>query len=191
MPAVDDLKALDRLDQVVLGAGVLGLIFSFFGFVGKSVSVFTYTESAWNGLGILAMLLLLVATVLAAARLFAPTVIPKMQVGVNVLTLALCGLGTLLLLIHGLAASKSGVHLGLRWGGIVTLVLFIAQAVAAFLLFKKSGEAMPDFKAMQANRAATAGAGTPPAAPPASTYPPATPAGDFSLDDSTPPSPTV
>jgi hypothetical protein len=85
------------------------------------------------------------------------------------------------------------VHLGIA--GYLLLLVSLAQVAAAFMLFKSSGEAMPDFKAMQANRAA--GAGTPPppvygSTPPAATYPPATaPAGDFTLDDSTPPPPSA
>jgi hypothetical protein len=193
MPAVDELKSLNRNDQVVLGCGVLGLIFSFFGFVGKSFGPITYTESAWNGLGLLAMLLLLVGTVVAGARVFAAASLPKMAIGVNVLTLGLVGLGTLLLLIHGFTAGRDGVHLGLRVMGVLTLLLFIAETGAAFLLFRESGEAVPDFKAM-GNRSSAPVA--PPAygntPPPPVTYPatPATPAGDYTLDDQ-PPAPTV
>jgi hypothetical protein len=148
------------------------------------------------------MLLVLAATALAAGRLFAPASLPKFPVGINLLTLALSGLGLLLLVIEWLTNIKSssagGIkissHLGIA--GYLLLLVVLAQAAAAYLLFKKSGEVVPDFKAMQANRAT--GAGTPP--PPVyggspttpATYPPATtPAGDYTLDDSTPPPPPV
>jgi heme A synthase len=206
MPAVDDLKNLDRLDQAVLGAGVLALIFSFFPFLTVKVTGISIGsaghESAWHGWGLLAVLLIVVATGLAAVRLFAAANLPKLPVGVNLLTLALSSLAFLFLLIHWVSNRRSqGVGTfkateGLAWSGWILLLLVLAQAAAAFLLFKKSGEAMPDFKAMQANRAT--GAGTPPppvygSTPPAATYPPATstPAGDYTMDDSTPPPPSA
>ncbi|MDX6209801.1 MAG: hypothetical protein QOE24_2192 [Frankiales bacterium] len=212
MPTTDDLKNLDRLDQAVLGAGVLAFILSFFhvftasasgpgallvsGLLGKAHA------TAWHGWGFIGMLLVLAATALAAGRLFAPASLPKLPVGINLLTLALSGLGLLFLVIEWLTNIKSssagGIkissHLGIA--GYLLLLVVLAQAAAAYLLFKKSGEVVPDFKAMQANRAT--GAGTPP--PPVyggspttpATYPPATtPAGDYTLDDSTPPPPPV
>jgi hypothetical protein len=203
MPAVDDLKNLNRLDQVVLGAGVLGLIVSlFFPIWGVSVSVKGFgggsSINAWHGLAAFGMLLVLVATAIAAVRVFAAANLPTMPIGVNLLTFVLSAVGTLIVVIRELTyphASVPGYSYGVKWGGYLLFVLLIAQAVAAFMLFRKSGEAMPDFKAMQANRAT--GAGTPPppvyGGAPAATYPPATPtpAGDFKLDDSTPPPPSA
>jgi hypothetical protein len=205
MPAVDDLKNLDRLDQVVLGAGVLAVIFSFFPFLTVHVSGISIgngaNESAWHGWGLLAVLLVVAATALAAVRLFAAANLPKLAVGVNLLTFALSALAFVFLLIHWVSNRRSeGVAgfkatEGLAWSGWILLLLVLAQAAAAFLLFKKSGEVMPDFKAMQANR----GGNTPPppplygdTTPAAATYPPAaTPAGDYTLDDSTPPPPSA
>ena len=204
MPAVDDLKSLNRLDQVVLGAGVLALIFSFFPFFGVSESASGFHVSAsvnaWHSYGFLGVLLVLLATGLAAARIFAPTSIPTLPVGINLLTAALAGLGFLILLLRGFtysAPSGPGISAGIRVTGIILLVLVLAETVAAVMGFKASGEAMPDFKAMQANKAAAGGATPPPpvygGTPPAATYPPATatPAGDYTLDDSTPPPPSV
>jgi hypothetical protein len=204
MPAVDDLKNLNRNDQVVLGAGVLALIVSLFfpiwGYsyhlsgIGASASI-----NAWHGWAGFGMFLVLVATLIAAARVFAASSLPTIPVGLNLLTLALSGLGTIIVIIRELTyphASIGGGSYGVKWGGYLLFILLIAQAVAAFLLFRTSGEAMPDFKAMQAKRAAAVGAppaapgyGTPP--PPAATYPPATPAGDFTLDDTPPPASSV
>jgi hypothetical protein len=204
MPTTDDLKNLDRLDQVVLGAGVLGLIVSlFFPIWGLSVNVkglggASSSINAWHGLAALGMLLVLAATAIAAVRVFAAANLPKMPIGVNLLTFVLSALGTVIVIIRELTyphASIPGYSYGVKWGGYLLFLLLIAQTVAAFLLFQKSGEAMPDFKAMQANRAA--GAGTPPppvygGSPAAPTYPPATtPAGDYTLDDSTPPPPSA
>ncbi|MDX6230407.1 MAG: hypothetical protein QOI76_3797 [Frankiales bacterium] len=204
MPTTDDLKNLDRLDQVVLGAGVLGLIVSiFFPIWGLSVNVKGLggggnSISAWHGLAGFGMLLVLVATAIAAVRVFAAANLPKMPIGVNLLTFVLSALGTVIVIIRELTyphASLPGYSYGVKWGGYLLFILLIAQAVAAFLLFKKSGEVMPDFKAMQGNRAA--GGPTPPppvyGTPPVATYPPATatPAGDYTLDDSAPPPPSA
>jgi hypothetical protein len=210
MPAVDDLKSLNRLDQVVLGAGVLAFILSLFHTFTSSVSgpsaallgsLGSHTHAtAWHNWGILGMLFVLAATGVAAARLFAPASVPKLPVGLNLLTLVLSGLGFLCLVIawfHNSASEsfegiKVSVHLG--FFGYLLLLVALGQLVAAFLQFKSSGEVMPDFKAMQANKASAApsvappGYGTP---PPPATYPPATPAGDFTMDDTTPPASSV
>lgn len=205
MPAVDDFKNLNRMDQVVLGTGVLGLIVSlFFPIWGVSVSVKGFggasnSINAWHGFAAFGMLLVLVATAIAAVRVFAAASLPKMPIGVNLLTFALSALGAVIVIIRELTyphVSAPGYSYGVKWGGYLLFLLLIAQAVAAFMLFRSSGEAMPDFKAMQANKAT--GAGTPPppvygSTPPAATYPPATatPAGDYTLDDSTPPPPSA
>lgn len=198
MPAVDDLKNLNRLDQVALGAGVLGLIVSlFFPFYGSSVKGFGGGSiNAWHSYAAFGMLLVLIGTVAVAARLFAAAAIPKMPVGINLLTVALLGLGTILVIIRGFSypsGSGGGYSYGVKWGGYLLYIILIAETVASFLVFKASGEKLPDFQAMQANRTAGAvppppGYGTTPT-PPAATYPPAptTPAGDFTLDDTNPP----
>jgi hypothetical protein len=208
MPTADDLKNLDRLDQVVLGAGVLALIVSlFFPIWGTHISVKGLGSggasiNAWHGLAAFGMLLVLVATGIAAARVFAAASLPTMPVGVNLLTFALSALGTVIVIIRELTyphASIAGYSYGVRWGGYLLFLLLIAQAVAAFLLFRKSGEAMPDFKAMQAQQAQRRAASAPTTPPAygsteaAPTYPPATttPAGDYKLDDATPPPPSV
>ena len=124
--------------------------------------------------------------------MFAPAALPKMPIGVNVLTFALSALGAIVLVLRG-SPYRHGDGVGIGRGRLPDCLLVIAQAAAAFTWFKSSGEAMPDFKAMQANR--TAGAVPPPppgysTPPPAATYPPATPARDFTLDDTQPPAST-
>jgi hypothetical protein len=205
MPAVDDFKTLNKFDQAVLGLGALAFILSFFHFITVSVSgaaglagLGGYGHvTAWHGWGFFGMLLVLAATALAAVRIFAPGSMPALPIGINLLTCVLSALGFLFLLIEGLTNQKSAgaagfkvsEHIGIA--GWLLLLVVLAQAAAAFMLFKSSGEVMPDFKAMQANR--PAGAVPPPPAPgmtpppPAATYPPATPAGDFTLDDTNPP----
>jgi hypothetical protein len=119
-------------------------------------------------------------------------------VGINLLTFALSALDFLCLIIawfHNSSSvnlgggAKASVHLGIA--GYLLLLASLAQAAAAFLLFRSSGETTPDFKAMS-NRSSAPTAPPaygstppPPAGAPASSYP-ATPAGDYTLDDQPP-----
>ncbi len=176
MTAVDDLKALDRLEQVVLGAGVVAFIVSFFPFYGASFSgggiSVSSTITAWHSYGFLGMLLVLAATAIAAVRLFSPKTLESLPVGGALLTFGLSALGAFLVILRGFTyktASAPGGSVGVKWGGYLLMIVLIVQAVAAFMVFRKSEEVLPDFKAMSANRASTA-----PAAPPAATYPPST-----------------
>ena len=166
MPAVDDLKSLDRLDQAVLGAGALAIILSLFPFLTVKLSGIgvggNAHENAWHGWGLLAVLCIIVATALAFMRLFRAAAMPSLPVGVNLLTLLLSGAAFLFLLIHWLANRRSSgpagfrVTEGMALSGWLLLLAVLAQAAAAFLLFKKSGEAVPDFQAMAASRSAGA-----------------------------------
>src|SRR5471032_2220017 len=97
MPAVDDLKSLNRLDQVVLGTGVLAFILSLFHVFVVSVSGPGSSllgslgshgaANGWHNWGVIGMLLILAATAVAAVRIFAPASLPKLPVGVNLATL--------------------------------------------------------------------------------------------------------
>jgi hypothetical protein len=200
MPAVDDLKNLNRMDQVVLGAGVLALLLSFFPFYGVTAGVGGFHVSAsvnaWHSYGFLGVLLVLVATAAAAARIFAPGSVPQLPVGLHLIAAASSLLGLLICLLRGFtydSPSGPGYSAGLRFTGYLFLLLVLVQTVAAFMLFRSSGEVMPDFKAM-GNRTSNPavppayGSTPPPPGAPTSTYP-TTPAGDYTLDDQ-PPAPT-
>jgi hypothetical protein len=209
MPAVDDFKSFNRLDQAVLGTGVLAFILSFFHVFVVSVSGVTgginvgsgLSANAWHNWGFLAMLLIIAATAVAAVRLFAPQSLPQLPLGVNLLTLVLSGLGFICLVIAWIHNSKSAgfggfkvsVHLGIF--GYLLVLVSLAQTVAAFLLFRASGETAPDFKAMGNRSSAPAvppaygSTPPPPAGAPTSGYP-TTPAGDYTLDDKPPAAPS-
>jgi hypothetical protein len=202
MSAADDLKSLDRLEQVVLGAGVVAFIVAFFPFYGYSFSgagiSLSYSVSAWHSWSFLGMILVLAATVVAAVRLFSAQTLESLPVGGNLVTLVLSGLGTLLVILRAFTykhVSGAGGSVGVKWGGYLLMIVLIVQVVAAFLLFRKSEEVLPDFKALQANRTTASQTGAP-AAPPAATYPPSTPttpAEDLSHADhpAEPPAPSV
>jgi hypothetical protein len=172
-----DLKQIKRNDQVILGAGILFLLLSFFapfygvsyhglGGIGGSASV-----TAWHSYGFLAVLLIIIAVAIVAFRVFANGSLPALPVGPNVLVAGLALLGTLLLFLRGFTyktASGGGYSVGLKWGAWVLYILAIAVVVGAILNLRASGEKIAwDATAMNKG-AASGGAVVPPAAP----YPP-------------------
>jgi hypothetical protein len=172
-----DLKQINRNDQVILGAGILFLLLSFFapfygvsyhgagGFHGSA------SVTAWHSYGFLAVLLIIIAVGIVAARVFANASLPKLPVGPNVLIAGLALLGTLLLLLRGLtynSGSGPGYSYGLKWGAWVLYILAIAVVVGAILNLRASGEKIAwDPTAM--NKGAASGGGV---VPPAAPYPP-------------------
>jgi len=189
-----DVKQIKRNDQVILGAGILFLLLSFFapfygvsyhgaGGFGGSASV-----TAWHSYGFLAVLLIIIAVAIVAARVFGNASLPALPIGPNLLVVAVSGLGTLLLLLRGFtykSASGGGVSVGLKWGAWVLYILAIAVVVGAVLNLMASGEKVAwDPTAMNKGGGAAAGGVVPPAAPyppqgaapsypPAADYPPA------------------
>ena len=189
-----DLKQIKRNDQVILGAGVLFLLLSFFapfygvsyhaaGGFGGSASV-----TAWHSYGWLAVLLVVIAVGIVAARVFANASLPALPIGPNLLVVVLSGLGTLLLLLRGFtykSGSGLGYSYGVKWGAWVLYILAIAVVVGAVMNLMASGEKVAwDPTAMNRPGAATGGV-VPPAAPyppqgaapsyPPADYPPAAP----------------
>jgi hypothetical protein len=173
-----DVKQIKRNDQVILGAGILFLLLSFFapfygvsyhgaGGFGGSASV-----TAWHSYGFLAVLLIIIAVGLVAARVFGNASLPALPIGPNLLVVAISGLGTLLLLLRGFtykSASGGGYSVGLKWGAWVLYILAIAVVVGAVLNLMASGEKVAwDPTAMNKGGGAAAGGVVPPAAP----YPP-------------------
>ena len=146
----NDIKNLPRNDQAVLGLGVLVFILSFFPYYGVSGSAFgqhvSESTTAWHGWNVFALLLLLVATLIAAAQTFAAESVPEVPVSLNLIVAALCGLGTLILIIRSFTlehGSVGPVDYGLRWGAYLLMIAAVAQAVFAFMRLRASGDAMP------------------------------------------------
>ena len=111
------------------------------------------------------MLFVLAATAVVAVRLFAPASMPKLPVGDQPADPGAVRPGlpvhlSIAWFHNSSSASFSGVKISVHLGifGYLLVLVSLAQAVAAFLLFKSSGEVMPDFKAMQANQHRRCGA---------------------------------
>src|SRR6185437_2282993 len=186
-----DVKQIKRNDQVILGAGILFLLLSFFApFYGVSGGGFGGSASvtAWHSYGFLAVLLIIIAVAIVAFRVFANGTLPALPIGPNLLVVAVSGLGTLLLLLRGFTyktASGGGYSVGLKWGAWVLYILAIAVVVGAVMNLMASGEKIAwDPTVMNKGGGAAAGGVVPPAAPyppqgaapsypPAADYPPA------------------
>jgi hypothetical protein len=182
-----DLKQINRNDQIIMGAGALTLILSFFpGWYTVSVSsgLFKVSKSynAWQGIGILGILLLIAAAGIVAARVLGGVQLPTMPLGWNVIVAGAAALGTVLMILEWLIMdptngfSGHGVSQGLGWAGYVLLLIALAETFFAYKNMQASGEKM-SWDATAMNKAPAAGSTPPAPYPPqdaAPTYPPAT-----------------
>ena len=144
-----DLKSVDPLDLALLGVGLLTFIFSFISYFkasadfGGGVSVSDSTH-AWHGVGFLAELLTLAATVVLAIALFVPTI--KMPFGVRIAVLAGWALGlvfTLICLAYSPYAGGVGLDRGHGFGYWISLILVIAGTALAVMRLKATGGKLP------------------------------------------------
>lgn len=162
-----DLKQVSRNDKVVVGAGIVALIFSFIPhYYGVSANIlgqhFSSGVSAWHSYAFLGMLLILVATALAAIAVSGAAQLPKLPIGLNLAVASLAGIGTLLVLIRGLTAGSGGgpgYSYGLQWSGYIVILAGIVQTVFSVLNARVAGEKLAwDASAM--NRPAPAAPAT-------------------------------
>ncbi len=146
-----DLKQVNRNDQVVMGAGALAFILSFFPDYAITANSLLGHGSAhyngWQGIGILSILLFMAAGGIVALRLFTQVRLPKLPLGWNVIVAGAAALGTVFLLLEGFVlfdpygvSGVPGVSTGFAWGGYILLILGIAQTAFAFFTMKESGE---------------------------------------------------
>jgi hypothetical protein len=156
-----DLKQVSRNDKGLIGAGIVVFISSFFDFYGSSFGSWT----AWHSYGFLGVLLLLLATVVAAARVLANAKLPKLPVGENLLVAGLAALGTLLLILRGVTY-KTFPGVGLQWGAYVIFIAGAAVTAFAVMNFRSSGEKLA-WDATALNKPGTAGGAPVPPVPPA------------------------
>lgn len=189
-----DLKQVSRNDKGVLGAGIVALIFSFIPhYYGVSANIlgqhYSSGVSAWHSYAFLGMLLILIATALAAIAVTGAAQLPKLPVGLNLAVAALAGLGTLLVLIRGLTAGSGGgpgYSYGLQWSGYIVILAGVVEVVFSVLNARAAGEKLAwDATAMSRPAAAAPATGY---APPAGYAAPAQPAAPAAEQPTTYPS---
>jgi hypothetical protein len=141
-----DLKALDRND---LGAVITGALAVLVSFIGAFVTIETHPPlpptikdngyTAWDGIGPLAGLLLVLGLVIVALRIFAPDMLtPKLPW--HHFAAGLAAAATLIWLVKGLTFGVDGpkgvtehVDAGVGWSGWLLFGLGIAFTVFAYL----------------------------------------------------------
>jgi hypothetical protein len=165
---MDQFKALGLYRQVALIAGVLALVISFIkAYIrvssgGQSANVM----NAWDGLGTLAMLLLIVSIVIVAATAFAAASLPA-QVPWTLVALALAAISAVILVIKPFTVDvpsfASDVSVGPGWSGWLLLALAVVYLASVVLLFRESGEKLPQ-STKNGNGGGTTPSNTPPAA---------------------------
>jgi hypothetical protein len=155
---MEQFKGLPLGRQIVLGAGVLLLIDSFFSWqqyelLGRTV----WSRNAWHGFWgivmVLALIVLLVWTVSKAFGIVLPVNVPD---GVSTL-----GLSALILLCAFLKAVTDDFG---HWPAWVGVILAAGMAYGAWLIFQASGESLPSMP----TTASSGGQATPPAETPPS-----------------------
>ena len=133
---MEQLKRLPLGRQLILGAGALLLIDTFFDWQQVSTSFITVGQSAWHGFwGIIMCLALIVLLAWTLARAFGIALPAQLPDG-----LATLGLAALILLFAIIKAlSDSFVH----WPAYVGIILAAAVGYGAWLVFQASGESLP------------------------------------------------
>lgn len=153
---MESVKSLPREVQVVLGGGVLYLIFSFLDWQQISAFGITAGRSEWNGVGVIAGLLAIALLVWEAARLFAV----KLPLGTLSEGLVSVGLALLLALFTVITFGTHGT--ARHWPAWIGLLLSLVIAVAAVIRARAEGVELPEPKAAETPKPDSA-----PEAPPA------------------------
>ncbi len=157
------LKKLPREVQVLLGSGVLYLIFSFFDWQQVSFGPLTAGVTEWHGVGVVAGLLVIALLLWEVARLF------QIKIQLGSVTPGLVSVGLALLLLLFTVITFLTHNEARHWPSWLGLLLSIVIAVAALARARMEGVQMPDLSAMASRADGGQGSGgsspTPPAAP--------------------------
>lgn len=157
-----DINKVQGNDRFIAGGAVLVLIASLLPFYAISFTAGSgdlnlgggsKSYNAWGdgsfGWNKVAILLALVAGAVVIARLAGALDNVTLPAGINLITLALSGLATLIFLLRFVTAFKSESFFGARatahptFGWYLALLVSAAMTYFAFLNFKASGEELP------------------------------------------------
>jgi hypothetical protein len=146
-----DLSKLTLPSKLIIGAGVLLLIDSFFHWQEVSFGPISAGVSMWHGLGVLIGLLLLVILAWEAAQIAGI----KINFGPLSSSMATFGLSALLVLFTLIKVISNDYVAKWAWIG---LVLSVGIAVGAWLRMQAAGESLADLKTAAAAAASSAAA---------------------------------
>jgi hypothetical protein len=133
--------SLDKIStarRVLLGSGVVLLIWSFFPWNGVSVGIFSVSWNAWHGWGTfmgIVLILMLAWEALLLVQVLSPDALklPELPVKPILISLALGALTVVLGIIRVLEYSAK------KWEIWIALLLLIALAAGVFLRFQEEG----------------------------------------------------
>jgi hypothetical protein len=146
-----DFKAVNPLDWGILAAGVLAMIFSFFGYYTASVQIgsvsISSSEGAWHGFfGWFAALVAFLAAGVLAVALFAPQSLPSIPhrlITVGGFAVAtICVLLALVVFPHSVP-SGSGIDTGRGVGYWLSLIVIVAGLVLSVIRLRATGGKLP------------------------------------------------
>lgn len=140
-----DINKVKGNDRFIAGGAVVLFVLSFFPWrsaAGGSVNAWGSGSYGWPKL---AIILALVAGAIVVARLSGALDSVNLPAGINLITLAISGLATLILLVQFLAGFDKifGVSIHPGVGYYLGIVVSAAMTYFAFLNFKSSGEQLP------------------------------------------------
>jgi hypothetical protein len=143
-----DFKSLGKFEQGALIAGGVAIILSFFeSYVTLDAGPVSVGTNAWDSYATLGVLLVVVATAIVAVKAFSKESLPD-GVPWNLAALVAAGLGTLLIILRAFTYPDGGlssVDIGPGWSGWLLFLAGIALTAFTYLLFKESGEKIPEF----------------------------------------------
>jgi hypothetical protein len=175
---MDKLMKLSRETQAVLAASVLYLIFSFFDWQQVSAFGVSVGRSEWNGIGVIAGLLVIVLLLWEAARLF------EVKIELGSLNPGLLSVAVALLLLVFTVITFLSHSTARHWPAWIGLLLSIVIAAAAVMRGKSEGVEMPKMPSAAGGMGGGGGSSssTPMSAPPDA---PGSTSGDESGDGGT------
>jgi Kef-type K+ transport system membrane component KefB len=148
-----DINKVKGNDRFIAGGAVLLLIISFFPWYGVSYDAGSLghfgggSVNMWNAYGWnkFAFVLALAAGAIVIARLAGLLDDVQLPAGINLITLAISALASVILLLRFVTAFKSagGFHAHPSFGWYVAIIVSFAMTYFAFLNFKSSGEQLP------------------------------------------------
>lgn len=134
-----DLSKLTLSDRIIAASGILFVIFSFLPWYGKSVGVFSHTESGWSYFlfGIIPALLTIAILAYVAIRVFSPnTNLPDLPVPWATAVLIAAGLAAVLVVLKLLIGAKySGADLDRKYGLFLAVLAVLGLAAGAAMAF--------------------------------------------------------